>query len=88
MVVVVKHAEIINDADRRDGVRHFTPEYELLNKVPIVHDAIRYDCPCSGETFLLISRNVLSVPAMDLNLIPPFVIREVGIVVKCVPKIQ
>ena len=32
--------------------------------------------------------NALSVLAMDHDLIPPFIIREVGVDVKCSPKIK
>ena len=88
MVVVGKHAAIINDTGRRAEVSPFTPDYESLSKVPIVDAAIRYDCPYSGETYLLIVRNALSVPSMDHNLIPPFIIKEAGVDIKCVPKIQ
>ena len=88
MVVVGKHAEITNDIGRRANVSPFTPDCESLNKVPIFDAAIRCDCPCSGETYLLIVSNALSIPVMDYTLIPPFVMRETGVDVKCVPKIQ
>ena len=88
MVVVGKHVAIVNDTGRRAEVSPFTPDYEALSKVPIVDAAIRYDCPYSGETYLLIVRNALSVPAMDHNLIPPFIMREAGVDVQCFPKIQ
>ena len=76
MVVVGKHVAIINDTVRRAEVSPFTPDYESLSKVPIVDAAIRYDCPYSGETYLLIVRNALSVPSMNHSLIPPFIMRE------------
>ena len=88
MVVVGKNAAIMNDTGRRAEVSPFTPDYEGLSKVPIVDAAIRYDCPYSRETYLLIVRNALSVPAMNHNLIPPFIMREAGVDAKCVPKIQ
>ena len=37
---------------------------------------------------MLIVRNALSVLAIDHNLIPPCVIREAGVDIKCVSKIQ
>ena len=79
MVVVGKHASIINDTSRRAKVSPFTTYYDSLSKVPIVDAAIRYDFPHSGETYLLIVMNALSVPAMDHNLMPPGVIREAGL---------
>ena len=48
MVVVGKHAAIINDTGRRAEVSPFTPDYESLSKVPIVDAAIMYDLPHSG----------------------------------------
>ena len=56
--------------------------------VPIVDATIRYDCPCSGETYLVVVRNALSVPAMDHNLIPSFAMIKALVDMKCVPKIQ
>ena len=79
MVVVGKHAAIINDTDRRAEVSPFNPDYEVLSKVPIVDFAIRYDFPRSVETYLLIVRNDLSVPAMDRKLIPPLLREKRGL---------
>ena len=50
MVVVGKHAAIINDAEGRAEASPFTPDYESRSKVPTVDTAIRYDFPYSGET--------------------------------------
>ena len=33
------------------------------------------------RTYILIARNVLHVPSMEYELIPPFVLREAGMVV-------
>ena len=88
MVVVGKHAAIINNTGRRTEVSSFSPEYESLSKVPIVNPTIRYDFPYIGKTYLLIVRNASNVLAIDHNLIPPFIIREAGVDVKCIPKIQ
>ena len=75
MIRLGKHAVIINDTGKRAEISPFTPDYESLSKVPIVDAAIRYDYPCSGETYFLIVSNALSVPAMDHNLISAFIIR-------------
>jgi hypothetical protein len=40
------------------------------------------------KTYLLIVRNALHVPSMQHNLIPPFIMREAGLVVNDVPKMQ
>eukprot|EP00957_Ditylum_brightwellii_P024940 1885715-Ditylum_brightwellii.AAC.1 len=57
-------------------------------KIKIVDAAIQYDCPYNGLSHILVVRNVLHVPSMQNNLIPPFIIREIGIEVNGVPKIQ
>ena len=40
------------------------------------------------KTYLLIVRNALHVPSMQHNLIPPFIMREAGLVVNDVPRIH
>ena len=49
---------------------------------------IVYDCPQSGQTYLLFVRNALCVPSMEHNLIPPFILREAGLVLHDTPKIH
>ena len=41
-----------------------------------------------GETYILIVRNALYMPSMDLNLIPPFIMRAGGVQVNDMPKIH
>ena len=57
-------------------------------EVPIVDAVLAYDCPFTGLTYLLVVRNALCVPSMDHNLIPPFIMREAGLVVNETPKIH
>jgi hypothetical protein len=54
----------------------------------IVDAALLYDCPYSGDKVILLIRNAIHVPNMENNLIPPFVMREAGVVVNDTPKIQ
>ena len=56
--------------------------------VPIIDGALAFDCPCSGEVHVLVLRNVIHVPSMDQNLIPPFIIRSGGVTINDVPKIH
>ena len=64
-----------------------TPDYEPM-KVQMVDAAVRYESPFDGRVYILVIRNALHVPSMDHNLIPPFMMREAGIIVKDTPKIQ
>jgi len=88
MVVVGKHCHIIRETGRSADVNPFTPEYEALRKIPVVDAAILYEDPVSGKEHLLVVRNALYVEAMENNLVPPFIMREAGLTVNDVPKIQ
>ena len=57
-------------------------------QVKIVDAAVKYECPYTGQEYALIIRNALHLPSMVNNLIPPFMLREVGIKVKDTPKIH
>ena len=56
--------------------------------VKLVDAAVAYDCPFTGQVYILVIRNALYVPSMKINLLPPFILREKGIIVNDAPKIQ
>ena len=87
MVVVGKHCHILAKTGRHVNVNPFMPTYKAL-KAPIVDAAIQYDCPYDGKLYILIIRGAIHVPSMTNNLVLPFVLREVGIVVNDKAKIQ
>ena len=87
MAVLGKHSFIIATGRTAD-VRPFSPDYDALSDVPIVDGVILYHCPISQTTHTLVLRNALSVPTMDNNLIPPFLMREAGLTVNDVAKIH
>jgi hypothetical protein len=88
MVVVGQHCLVIERSSRTAIVNPFTPDYDAMTEVPIVDAAISYECPFTGKEYILLVQNALHVPAMENNLIPPFVMREAGIIVNDTPKIQ
>ena len=88
MVVVGKHAFILQTSTRMAEVNPFSTECGTLEKVPIVDAIVAYDCPYSMKTYLLVVLNALYIPSMEHNLVVPFIMREAGIVVNDVPKIQ
>ena len=49
---------------------------------------VGYWCPINETTYILHFNDVLYVPSMDHNLIPPFVLREAGFIVNDVPRIH
>ena len=69
-------------------MRQFSSDCSKLEAVPIVDAVVAYDCPHTLETFIIVVRNGFYIHSMMNNLIPPFVMREAGLKVIDVPKIQ
>ena len=42
---------------------------------------LAYDCRRTNQVYMLVLRNVLYIDSMEDNLIPPFILREAGIIV-------
>ena len=78
MPLVGCEAYVIADSGKRATVYPYSPEYPL-KELAIVDVAVQYDCPYSGESYILVVRNVISVPSMMHNLVPPFIMREAGV---------
>jgi hypothetical protein len=87
MPVVGSQAYILSDTGHTCDVSAYTPDYEPM-QIKIVDAAAQYDCPYTDEQYILVIRNALRVPSMQNNLIPPFMMREVGLHVKDTRKIQ
>ena len=66
MPVVGSHAYVISDTGRIVDVNLFTPEYNST-QVHIVYAVVQYECPYTGETYLLVIRNASHVPSMKNN---------------------
>ena len=88
MVVIGKQVFIFIHSGQYENVRAFTDEVKGITEVSIVDAVIAYDCPQSGQTYLLVVRNSLCVPSMEHNLMPPFILREAGLVLHDTPKIH
>ena len=78
--------DIVEDAAGVDNgkvidVGTFAEAAGSLSQVPIVDAAIAYDCPRSHKTYIIIVRNALYVESMEENQVPPFVLREAGLIV-------
>ena len=87
MPVVGKHAYIIAETGKKVDVSPFTPYYKLLT-VPLVDATVKYNNPYNRKSYILVLGNALYVPSMDNNLVPPFMLREMGVTVNDVPKIH
>ena len=87
MPVAGKHAYIIAETGKKVDVSPFTPDYQPLT-VPLVDATVRYNNPYNGKSYILVLRNALYVLLMDNNLVPPFMLREMGVTVNDPPKIH
>jgi len=76
MIVFSKECYIISRPGRYAEVDAFSQEIGRMERVPIVDAAVAYNCQFTNVTYILIARNVLYVPSMPYNLIPPFILRE------------
>ena len=88
IIVVGKQAFVFSHIGQSVNVEEFTEEVGGISKVPIFDAVIVYNCPHTGETFLLVVRNDLCIPVMDHNILPPFILLEAGLVVNDTPKIH
>ena len=87
MPMVGKYAYIIAGTGKGVDISPFTPDYQPLT-VPLVDVAVRYDNPYNKKPYILVLQNALYVPSMENNLIPPFMLREMGVTMNDVPKIH
>ena len=80
MAVLGKHCFVFENSGRSCDVSAFSPTIAPTS-LPIVDAVIVYDCPYTFKSYLLMIRNALYVAEMQHNLIPPFLLREHGIIV-------
>lgn len=84
--VLGKHASILFQTDKTISVAPFSDSLGILPEVPVAHGAVAYDCPYSGQTFILVINNALYIPEMECNLLPPIALRMHGLQVDECPK--
>ena len=80
MIVFGKYCFIISKSGKESIVNAFTDQVGTIT-VPIADAAVVYYCPWYQTTYKLITRNILSFPSTDHNLILPFILREAGLTV-------
>ena len=88
MPVLGRYSFIFESTGRTCSVAPFSPELGQLKEIPIVDGAVAYDCPYSGQVYILIVRNALFIKSMEHNLLPPFIMRAGGLAVNDKPKSQ
>ena len=83
--VIGRNAYILSKIGETVDVAPFIPDYKPIS-VHLVDAALKYECHYSGEVKILIIRRALHVPSMTHNLLPPFMLREAGILINEVPR--
>ena len=88
MVVAGSQCVVFDDTKKTCTVNSFSESAGRLDNIRIVDIVMAYDCPFKSKTYLLLMRNALHIPELPLNLLPPFIMREGGIIVDECPKSQ
>ena len=88
MIVAGSECTVFDDTGKTCTVNSFSESAGRLENIKIVDAVIAYDCPYKCKTYLLLMRNVLHIPELPLNLLPPLIMREAGILVDECPKFQ
>ena len=84
--VVGKHCLLLKRTGRQVNVSGFTHQLGAPIKVDVVDAVVAYDCEYTGKTLMLMLRNALYFPKMDISLIPPFMMRLAGVDLNECPK--
>ena len=84
--VVGKYARIIEHTDKEVNVSGFSKSLGKPLMVPVVNAAIIYDCEITGNSYVMVICNALYVKDMEVNLIPPIMMRLAGIQIDECPK--
>lgn len=89
MVVLGRHCFVFDVIKGKTyEVEPFDPSIGTATSVPVVDAALAYDCPFTSKTHILVVRNALYIPTMETNLIPPFILREAGLICNDTAKIH
>jgi hypothetical protein len=88
MAVAGNETTIIARSGAFANVTPFLKKLPAMDMVEIVDAAMCFDDPISLETYILVMKNALLIPTMGHSLIPPFLIREAGLILDETPKHQ
>ena len=88
MVVIGSNCTVFDHTGKFCTVNSFSESAGKLERVPVVDAVVAYDCPYSAKVYLLLMRNALQVSDIQVNLLPPFIVRETGLHIDDCPKSQ
>ena len=89
MICLGKHCTVLRRTGRTVRVNAFADSVGSLNNIPVVDAVVVFDDPYGNEeSYFLVMYNALYIPSMNHHLIPPFLLREAGLLVNDMPKIH
>ena len=88
MMVFGGNCDVISLSGKTVEVGAFSESAGGLSDVPIADVIVAYVCKRSNQTYLLVARNVLYLDDLEDNLIPPFIMRQAGLIVSEIAKIH
>ncbi len=86
MAVAGNGVLVISKSGMSATVTPFSLDIPPMEDVEIGDVAMAYDDPIHGTTYLLVMCNMLLIPTMNHNLLPPFLAREAGLKIDETPK--
>ena len=91
MCVLGKQCYVLSCSGKSVDVGAFTESAGGLNEVPIVDTMLAYDCKMTNQVYSLVLRMrtvIYYIECITDNLIPPFILREAGLIVNKRAKIH
>ena len=82
---IKEHCCVIGETGHHIAVGGFHKGIGSLESVPIVHVAVAYDCPKTGQVVILIFHHVLLIPGLKTHLLNTYQVRNQGIIVNDTP---
>ena len=87
MIVVGDNVLMLADSGVTCPVQGYNPE-SGPNEHKIVDVAVKHDCPVTAKSYIIIMYDALQVSGSEVNLLPPFLLREAGWKVNDVPRVH
>ena len=88
MVVDGPQCKIFDKTWKNRTVNSFSESAGQMDNAPIVDVAVAYDCTSKSKTYGHLMHKSLYIQELYVNLIPPFIMREAGVIVEECPKSQ
>ena len=73
--MVGKNDTILHKTEMTVNVNPLSDEFGMMSEVPLVHAVVAYNCPLTGQTYILIINNALYIAEMEQHLLPPIMMK-------------